>query len=57
MDVSAIGTPQNLFLAGVFVGVWWSNYSRRDQGRRIGEVEQTLRELLALWEKTRKGDG
>ena len=40
--------PQDWFTAGVLVTLWLNNRSRRDQGKRIGSLEQDVRELLAV---------
>jgi len=34
--------PGDLILLGVILGQWLSNRSRRDQGRRIGQLEKLL---------------
>ncbi len=40
--------PQDWFTAGVLVTLWLSGRARRDQGKRIGSLEQDVRELLSV---------
>lgn len=41
-DLLANVPRHDVLLIGILIGVWWTQLGRRDQGRRIGQLEKLV---------------